>query len=465
MKKIKIGKNKITSFLSCLLSLTILTCSLSACTSSKDKNNEIVQEKTNKLVLYGGPFGNNALKAAVKIFESKFPGVDVEYKEFGELGDPEAQINYVETLKYDLSSGSGPDLIFGYDYEFDDFYGMMDSGTFADINTYIENDDTFKSDLYNEAVMNSGLYKGKLCYIPISYNVLSLVSTQEALDYAGFQFDRNTDLSGFSSQMSKFISKNTNSSDELLFSTYQQQMSAFSPWSGVEAIDHENKKILTDSEEFKSSMELYKTYYEMDQRGEEDLCSDTGDGAKLVRNNKALFYYNTLEMSNVLETYSALLDDHTPVLFNFPSANNKTVAEPDYIAAIRKGSPNQANAYELLKILLSEEYQTKHAIDYVDNFSLNIPILKSALKKGIDKWLGFNVGGGTPDGSIKYADLSDEQIQLFVDTFGDIDICIMPNVNARVFTWETMEPYFKGEKSYEDCLKNLNNKLELYINE
>lgn len=465
MKKTIFRKNKITSLFSCLISLTIMAGVLSACTSSKDKNNEVVQEQTNKLVLYGNPMANHALKAAVKIFQSKFPEVDVEYKEFGEYGDPDAQINYRETLKYDLSAGSGPDLIFGFNYEFDGIYSMANSGTFADINTYIENDETFNSDLYNEAVMNSGLYKGKRYCIPISYDVLSLVSTQEALDYAGFQMDRDTDLSSFSSQMSEFISKNTNSSDELLFSTHELQISAFLPWSGVEAIDYENKKILTDSEEFKSLMELYATYYKMDQRGEDYLCANTGDGARLVRNNKALFYYNASSVDHVLETYSALLDDHTPVMFNFPSSNNKTVAEPEYIAAIRKESPNQANAYELIKILLSEEYQTKHAINYMDNFSLSVPVLKTALNKGIEKWLSQNVGGGTPDGSIKYADLSDEEIQLFVNTFGNVGYCKLSNFTVLGFIWETMEPYFKGEKSYDDCLKNLNNKLELYINE
>ncbi len=465
MKKLIFRKNKVTSFLSCFIGLTIMTGVFSACSSSNDSNKESAQDKTSKLVLYGGPYVNNALKAAVKIFESKYPEVDVDYREFGELGDSEAQTNYLEALKYDLSSGNGPDLIFGNTFEFEDIYGMMDSGTFADINTYLENDEEFKSDLYNEDVINSGLYNGKRYYIPISYNVLSLVSTQEALDHAGFKFDSNSDFSGFSSQMSEFISKNTNSSDELLFSTYQLGMAAFSPWNGVDAIDYENKKILTDSEEFKASMELYKTYYKMDNRGEEYLTASTGDGAKLIRNNKALFYYNTSQLSGVLETYSALLDDQTPVLYNFPSFDNKTVAEPEYIAAIRNGSPNQANAYEFMKILLSEEYQTKYAINYLDNFNLNVPVLKSALKAGIEKWLNDHVGGGTPDGSIKFAALSDEEIQLFVDTFGDIDYCTIINGKVRGFVWEAMEPYFKGEKAYDECLKNLNNKLELYINE
>ena len=115
--------------------------------------------------------------------------------------------------------------------------------------------------------------------------------------------------------------------------------------------------------------------------------------------------------------------------------------------------------------MLSEEYQTKHAINYVDNFNLNVPVLKSALKAGIEKWLNDHVGGGTPDGSIKFAALSDEEIQLFVDTFGDIDYCTIKNGKVEGFVWEAMEPYFKGEKAYDECLKNLNNKLELYINE
>ena len=108
----------------------------------------------------------NALKAAVKIFESKYPEVDVDYREFGELGDSEAQTNYLEALKYDLSSGNGPDLIFGNTFEFEDIYGMMDSGTFADINTYLENDEEFKSDLYNEAVINSGYITENVIIFP-----------------------------------------------------------------------------------------------------------------------------------------------------------------------------------------------------------------------------------------------------------------------------------------------------------
>ena len=98
MKKLIFRKNKVTSFLSCFIGLTIMTGVFSACSSSNDSNKESAQDKTSKLVLYGGPFGNSALKAAVKIFQSKYPEVDVEYKEFGELGDSEAQTNYLEAL-------------------------------------------------------------------------------------------------------------------------------------------------------------------------------------------------------------------------------------------------------------------------------------------------------------------------------------------------------------------------------
>ena len=39
------------------------------------------------------------------------------------------------------------------------------------------------------------------------------------------------------------------------------------------------------------------------------------------------------------------------------------------------------------------------------------------------------------------------------------------NICLKRFVWEELAPYFKGEKDYEACIADLENKLTLYLNE
>ena len=95
----------------------MLTAAGTGC-SGKDK--VTIQEPTDKLVIYSGPEVDKALKAALSSFKNLYPNVEVEYKEFGTFADPEAESNYLETIKNELSSGKGPDLILMHSSEYDD---------------------------------------------------------------------------------------------------------------------------------------------------------------------------------------------------------------------------------------------------------------------------------------------------------------------------------------------------------
>ena len=130
----------------------MLTAAGTGC-SGKDK--VTIQEPTDKLVIYSGPDVDKALKAALSSFKNLYPNVEVEYKEFGTFADPEAESNYLETIKNELSSGKGPDLILMHSSEYDDIYRMMKSESFQDLNPLLENDESFDKGLYNETVFDS----------------------------------------------------------------------------------------------------------------------------------------------------------------------------------------------------------------------------------------------------------------------------------------------------------------------
>ena len=167
-------KNKFNTMFRRFAALTSAAVMLTAAgTGCSGKDKVTIQEPTDKLVIYSGPEVDKALKAALSSFKNLYPNVEVEYKEFGTSDDPEAESNYLETIKNELSSGKGPDLILMHSSEYDDIYRMMKSESFQDLNPLLENDESFDKGLYNETVFDSGVFEGKRYFIPISY--LSLI--------------------------------------------------------------------------------------------------------------------------------------------------------------------------------------------------------------------------------------------------------------------------------------------------
>lgn len=425
------------------------------CTKKNNINEN--QYQTNQLIIYAAPYDDEILKAAVNIFKREYPDVDVEYKEFEK--SVEGNNTYLQTLQYDLSTGNGPDIIFSSYYNIEDIYSMMKSGIFMDLNTFFDNDEAFDKKVYNEAIFNSGIYKNKLYYIPITYSVLTLITTEESLSYAGMSIDNEMNYERLSEQFMRFMLKYKGGSDELLFTDSYLDIKAFSPWNGIEAIDYETEEILTETEEFKKSMEMYKAYYKLDKHADDNeqvvKTYTTGDDARMVRNNKALFAW-VYDSGTVMETYSMLLEGQKPVIRSFPTYDDKVAAQPENIAAIRNGTPNQVNAYNFLRIMLSEEFQMKYGMcSCKDGVVMSIPILSAAIKEGI------NYYSDKRGGDIFSAD----QIQILTNLFSNVDICLMPNNKVNKLIWNEMKPYFKNERSFEECIQRLNNKLELYIYE
>ena len=159
----------------------------------------------------------------------------------------------------------------------------------------------------------------------------------------------------------------------------------------------------------------------------------------------------------------------SPLYFVFPNINGKNTANLEKMGAILNVSQNKLNAYRLLKILLSEEIQSKSAMDVnIVGFS----VLNSAMAARAET--GFKQANGNvieesysalyniPFGKIF---ISENIIQEFVEMMSDIDNCQIHIPQVNKFIYDNMEPYFNNTGSYENCLNKLRNDLELYMSE
>jgi hypothetical protein len=174
--------------------------------------------------------------------------------------------------------------------------------------------------------------------------------------------------------------------------------------------------------------------------------------------NDILFINQITDITAFGYEYGALTaNDYSPIYFNFPGVNGKSSSHPHIISAITRTSQNKANAYAFLKILLSAEIQGGN----IPGLNLTIaPVLNSA----VDMQVQGEYDGISFDG--KSVDFPEKARQNYADIITAVDDCqLLVGTPMREIYYTYMTPYFKGEDSYENCLIQTRNFLELYISE
>lgn len=459
---------KIKSVLSVVL--FIGNCTLIGCSSENSKNPLEVESEF--LVLYK-PLGSYGVyfDNAVAAYQKSYPDVNVQVQEFGTAtSDPNAfQQNYndlKDTLTTELAAGKGPDVVM-WSNELDDPYKSMESGIFDDLNSYISEDLGFDLSEYSETIMDAGVYKNKRYIIPLEYRVPLYMSTEELLEENELPNDLNLSFEEFVYAAANFADKN----DSSPFTSQGMGLFIFFPWSGLNIINYDgitaNREII-ESEVFRNIIEAYRSYYNQDHS--ELVYSGPTIDAEMLINKSALFTVPGLGEGGyertLLRGYSFISHQVDPVINTLRGNDGKVIAEVTTKAAIRANSENKQNAWNFIKILLSPE------ISGMESNTTNFPVSKQGIEKkissqieAIEHLVGEPLSGDILGTVLNAESISAEVAETYQLLITDVDSAVLQNSAVNNILNESMEPYFKSEKSYEDCLENLKNKLELYIGE
>lgn len=465
------------------LVLTFILCLLSACgaddsapspdhtlnptSSASDMPTAPMPNATDALTIYANPYLEKTIDTALQIFQKQFPDVTVNYREFNGTDYAEKWFSYRDTIKTELMAGKGPDLVIAYAGDFDDIYKVAESGIFCDLNPFLSADPDYIPEDYNQAVLEGGIIGGKRVFVPLFYRVMLLLTTQEALNAAKFTVSQPPSLSEFTAQAAMFYERY--GSSKFLFDTQYAHLGLLYPWTGAPELDYENKALRLDDLAFRQVMDLYKALYDMDTvrygefeaRFRPDGMTRSGDEVSRINRGDVLFNYTSF-MQGFLQNYMLLLTDNTPVYTVFPSAKGKTMATANSFAAIPNSSLNQQNAYEFLKILMSSQIQKNIWSDDMNTGS--IPVRRKDFIANIADYNNKYAGVMITDTNLVHTPIPDSDINDFIEAVWDVEYAKDFTI-AYQFTWEAMEPYFKGEKSYEACLEVLRNRLNLYLHE
>ena len=149
------------------------------------------------------------------------------------------------------------------------------------------------------------------------------------------------------------------------------------------------------------------------------------------------------------------IDEGGRVILPFPSSSEKTVAEVQDVACINAASENTENAYRFLTVLLSENVQEKW---------VSCPVNKNAMSSALTASLSAQY---TDDaGNVLTTPLTAEEKSGYISMFTKDLEWHLPMANGvSDIIWGAMEPYFQDQKTYEECLRELENRLTIYLDE
>lgn len=302
------------------------------------------------------------------------------------------------------------------------------------------------------------------------------MTLNETLEKEEISFDEFKTLHGFLGAVNKYVTNNKDNPNKYV-SINNYNMTDYLIFSGINYIDYENQKVDFSSPDFKNIIETIKNIYSTyTDKPEEDqltflqaIYSDNVNAEITALKSGEILYLDILNFrhSNILKfyyDYGGLTNDSSPEFTHFPNTNGGNSAVVEKFAGIRQTSENKKNAYNLLKVLLSYDVQTAETKTSGAFYDMYIPISKSAAKKATEYYWKRIVA--TTNGAIIWEPVSEEVYNQYLDMVLNIDSCVLPNpLPVDEFLYPGLEPYFKGEKTYESCIDDITQKLNIYLSE
>ena len=409
--------------------------------------------ETDTLVIYVMQRFARNYRPQIEAFQ-KATGIDVEVVSV--IGDHET---FTERVINDLTSGSGPDILYFEDTFMMDITKSALNGSFLDLTDILAEDPEFSEDDYIDGVFEACQVNGRQYTIPTSYDLPFAFSVTEMLTDIGFSWDGIDTMADFLEEIARLTP------EAMELSGFQQMLNSKNffvrlyRYSGIRLLDYENSEVLPDEKELREFLEAYKLYfpYDYDASG----ASQTWTRVDPLLHGTAAFwipYY----LTGIVDSISIMKLESSEYTYRvIPGQTGEVVARISTQLAIPANAKNSANAYRFIKFLLTEEMQ----MDQLALLGVK-PICKSAIHKVIYETpaLYENHGYYFEDPE-KFALTESEAKELEevitgIDRFMQDERVVIPEM-----MWESMLPFFQDEKSYEECFDDLKNKLTLYLSE
>jgi len=443
--------------------ITVLT----SCGGSAEERNipipqvPIDQTATGDLVLFVPDYSNlsDTMRRAIDIFRATYPHVNLDIEFFGtrNMFTPEIDAAYRLRLNNDLMVGTGADVIMFTSEMFQDIHKAMDAGVFLNLSPIME-ETGFSMDGLNETVMDAGSYRGGRYFMPFAYFSPLLITSQGRLDSIGFDMSRGGDFISFFDEIDRALPMAMeNPSFNDIFGVFPFEM--LLAFSGISIVDYETRAILPDEDGFRAFIEVYKRYRPLGNAAVER--GGRVDPLSAVITGHSIFIPVVAGLARDTFMHSAIKNVDTPVVMGLPNINGGMTSVVVSGLAIRAGTPNQLNAWNFIRIMLSEEVQTFNPLHPFSGF----PVNNAALMATTDSRVRHATNPLLNMGNLPLTALDDDDLAAHLALHETItDSQVLTSEVANII-YVVMEPFFNDDMSLDDAIPLLRSRLAIYVSE
>lgn len=421
------------------------------------------ENNTLKIYIFGqNDVYDRRLGAIINKFEKKYPNIKIQKVMFDPMGNGGLE-GFAKKMLTDTLSGDGPDILY---LDNTSTRKLEKSDMLLDLKPFIEKDEDFKKEDYNMKVIEAGLYNGQQVIMPLDYYVNQYITTEQLLKKNNVNLQDNYSQKDFMKALDGYITSANGDKSKLLFAM-PMKIEDFLASSGEKFIDYDNKKVYFDKPEFKEIIENYKKIYNASKK-QSDITGTSGtDGFEALKNGNTLFSNDPIRISDIFFQYESLVNQvigEKQIINAMPSykGGDKVTSIVGYSLAISKNTKNKQAAYNFIKIAISEDIQGSR------DLPSSIPVNKKAARDLENQYMKNEVNHAykySKNITVVQQPLSNNFQNYYnkiVDNVGDAQIT---NSEIEQMMMESLTPYFEDKSSYEACVKTLENKIKLYLNE
>lgn len=434
-----------------VLSLIVaITMSLTACSGGQAGETKQGQQEQNgkKIVVLSVLEADPMYSLAEKKYEEQHPDVDIQIKEYsgGEGSNQEGDVEkYVKTTNTELLSGKGADLI-ALDVSGLSVEKYVDKQLLVNLSELMEQDPSFDSNLYEMNILDGAKMRGGLYSLPLRFFLDSLMGDKKAIEQSGVKFDDSTWTWGEFTEVGKRLAASGGHTYSMGNTPPELMLNILFIDNYTRIVHEEKRPASFDTNAFVELMEQVKKMYE--DKVVTDAEVNAGD----------YFFAPSLILSPEDYFVGPAMFYEQGKIYRKPLAAGQQTGVTFLThkkLGLNRNSNVQAEAWDFLKFLLSEEMQTMPGLQgFSVNKKVNERTFKDLEEKGAIE---------SPMGSAILVQEAD--IDMIKQMLADATTPQKNESKIQQIIEEEAKAYFSGQKSAQAVADLVANRVTTYLNE
>ena len=367
--------------------------------------------------------------------------VNVNNEDTIKMAQVRAQAGMSNKLAVDIMNGEGPDILINTSA-----YGQLNRSEYlVDLSPYVKD---FSSDDYYNNIIEGARIEGAIYQLPVSYSIEGIVTNAKYAGVSGKGFTLE--------EYTQFVDEVANGKDPIMYGQAVYFSMLFNSMSD-EFI--KNGKADLTSPKFAELAQFVK-----DNVNEKGSSLNGSSQIEMPAYSTGCYGIGGFWLRTEYVDHT----DSNITMLGFPTVDGSgPVYSPTCSVAVSAQATDVKACGEFVKILLSDEIQTKMAMD--DNFVLNRKAFIAGGAAGIEY---YNQGGTVCDGGasfgVGFVFGKDYTMQNVYDVESIILNCSKmkhEDADIRIILIEEMPPYFLGQKDLDSVINIAQDRIQKVLDE